>query len=409
MKLGEFQAHSADWARACTVALGATLPFSTALDNVLLGLILLCWLAAGHFRAQWERLRHHPFVWTIGAFIALLAFGLTYGERLPGDGMHYFGKYAYLLFIIIFLSLFDDPRWRRRALLAFAGSLTLLLALSYLIRFGVIPPNHWIAGTPANPVVFKQWITHGILMAFGAYLFAVFGFQARQPRQRATCYVLALLAAGNVLFMMQGRTGYIVLVMLALYFGYACRRLVGLAVAALGAGVVIATAFVLSGTLHDRTSLALQEFQQERPGVATQTSIGQRVEFYRNGLAIVRDHPLLGVGTGGFPAAYEKQIAGTPLAPTRNPHDEYLHILIQIGAVGLVALLALFWVPWQMAPQLPTWREQQLARGFVLTLAVGCVFNSLLIDHTERLLFTWGLGVLFAGLQFRTAPSPPSP
>jgi uncharacterized membrane protein YccC len=39
-----------------------------------------------------------------------------------------------------------------------------------------------------------------------------------------------------------------------------------------------------------------------------------------------------------------------------------------------------------------------LARGLVLTIAVGCLFNSLLLDHTEGLFFAWGLGVLFGGL-----------
>jgi len=406
MTLTAFQKQSADLARGCAVALAVSLPFSTALDNVLLGLVLLCWLAGGNHRAYWERLRHHPVAWTVAGFIALLALGLTYGERAPGDGMHYFGKYADLLFAVVFLSLFHDAEWRRRALLAFAGSLVLLLALSYSIRFGVIPPNHWIAGTPANPVVFKQWITHGILMAFGAYLFTLFGLQASQPGRRAVWYGLALLALGNVLFMIQGRTGYVVLALLALYLGYVWRGLAGLAIAALCTSAVIAIAFILPGALHDRTELAVREFQQTQPGVATQTSVGRRIEFYRNSLAIIRDHPLLGVGTGGFPYAYEKQVAGTAMAPTRNPHNEYLHLTLQLGIVGLMALFVLFWVPWQTAPRLPTWHEQHLARGLVLTIAAGCLFNSLLIDHAERLLFAWGLGVLFAGLQSPSTPLP---
>jgi len=403
----EFQKQSADFARACAVALAASLPFSTALDNVLLGFILIGWLTAGDYRAQWERLRRHPVARAAVAFVALLALGLAYGERAPGDSMHYFGKYIDLLFAVILLALFDDARWRRRALLAFAGSLALLLALSYLIRYGAIPPNRWIAGTPGNPVVFKLWITHGILMAFGAYLFALRGLQAPQPGRRAIWYGLALLAAGNVLFMIQGRTGYVVLITLALYLGYAWRRFAGLAIAALCTATVIAVVFSLPGALHDRTELAIKEFRQAQSGGAARTSVGERFQFYRNSIAIIRDHPLLGVGTGGFPYAYQKQTAGTALMPTRNPHNEYLHILVQLGVVGLIALLALFWVPWRVAARLPTIYEQHLARGLILTIAAGCVFNSLLIDHTERLLFAWGLGILFAGLQ-SSNPSPPS-
>jgi len=86
------------------------------------------------------------------------------------------------------------------------------------------------------------------------------------------------------------------------------------------------------------------------------------------------------------------------MEPAAHPHNEYLLMTAQLGVAGLVALLALFWVPWRLAPRLPLPHEQVLARGVVLTIAVGCVFNSLLLDHTEGLFFAWGLGVLFGGL-----------
>jgi len=35
----------------------------------------------------------------------------------------------------------------------------------------------------------------------------------------------------------------------------------------------------------------------------------------------------------------------------------------------------------------------------VLTIAIGCLFNSLLLDHTEGLLFAWLTALLHAGLE----------
>jgi uncharacterized membrane protein YccC len=40
--------------------------------------------------------------------------------------------------------------------------------------------------------------------------------------------------------------------------------------------------------------------------------------------------------------------------------------------------------------------SRHLARGLILTIAVGCLFNSWLMDHTEGLLYAWLTGLLFA-------------
>ena len=406
MTLSEFQKHNANLARTCAIMLGVSLPFSTALDNLLLGLFLLFWIAIGNYRERLAMLRKNPVALIAVGFVALLTLGLFYGEHSINDGLRYLGKYADALLVAMLVTLFDDATWRRRALYALTASLSLLLILSYLVAFSIIPPNPWLHGTPVDPVVFKQSLTHGILMAFGAFMFALRALNTQRKSWRMWWLGCAIFAVGNVLFMVPGRTGYIVLMLLVLYLGYAWKRSPGLLLCAVGCAAIFALGNMESTVLHNRLETTVHELNQWQPSVASQTSVGLRLEFYRNTLAIIHKHPLMGVGTGGFPQAYKQQVAGTDMNPTDNPHNEYLNILVQLGLAGLVMLLALFWVPWRTASRLPTAHEKHLARGLVLTIAAGCIFNSLLIDHTERLLFAWGLGVLFAGLQSPLTLSP---
>ena len=86
-----------------------------------------------------------------------------------------------------------------------------------------------------------------------------------------------------------------------------------------------------------------------------------------------------------------------------NPHNEYLNIAIQLGVVGVLAMLYMFYCTWRLAPALPTSHERGLARGLVITFVIGCLFNSLLMDHAEGLFFAWATSVLFGGLN-----SPPT-
>jgi O-antigen ligase len=396
--LAGFQARSEDLARAFAVALGLSIPFSVAVDGILLALVLACWIAADRYRERWRVLRRHPVALRALGFVLLLAVGLLYGERPRSDALLYFGKYADLAVLGVFATLFGDAAWRRRAILALAGALALLVVASYLIKLGVVPPTPWARRVPAvPPIVVMDTLTHGILVAFGAFLFAVLGVQAR-GRMRTLWFALAAAAAGNALFVVPGRTGYVVLAALALYFGYVWRRLAGLALVALAGAAVVAVGYAASSTLQGRVAETEREAREWQPGVAARTSVGYRLEFYDNTLKLIRERPLVGAGTGGFPSAYKRQVAGTQMAPAGHPHNEYLHLMSQLGIPGLVALAALFWIPWRLAPRLPLAHEGVLARGVVLTIAVGCVFNSLLLDHTEGLFFAWGLGVLFGGL-----------
>jgi O-antigen ligase len=77
-----------------------------------------------------------------------------------------------------------------------------------------------------------------------------------------------------------------------------------------------------------------------------------------------------------------------------------LHITAQIGIIGLLVLIAMFWMQWRSAKHLDMPMEQALARGLVLTLVIGCMVNSLLLDHAEGLFYAWLSGLLYGGLKY---------
>lgn len=396
-----FAATAADYAgrsgRWSAIGLGFTIPISVALDNVLLAIVLAGYLLGGAYREKWRVIRDNPVTLAALCLYALLIAGTAYGERNPGDAATYLVKYLDLLFIPVFAFLLRDAAARRHAIHAFAVSLALVLGLSYLIKVGLVPSTSWLLGNPDYPVVLKQRLTHNILMAYGAFLFTHLAVTATTRNVRMLWSALAVLALVNVVFMIQGATGYLVLGTLVLYLGFGWRSWRGLAFAAGVVAIATAVLALVPGSFHQKVTTIASEVSQWRPGQADTTSAGLRLEFYRNSLAIVREHPLLGVGTGGFPRAYAEQVRGTGMTEARNPHNEYLLIAVQTGFVGLALLLHLFWQQWRLATRLATPLETRLARGLVLTIAVGCLFNSLLLDHTEGLLFAWLTGLLYAG------------
>ncbi|MFA7282368.1 MAG: O-antigen ligase family protein [Sterolibacterium sp.] len=400
----------------CAIALGFAIPVSTAASNLLFALVIVCFLLSGDYREKYRALAANPVVLAILLFCAAAALGCAYGAGSVSEKMVSLGKYLTLLMVPVLIPLLDEQKQRIRALAAFSAAMLLTLALSYLIHFEWFPSDLLIVARerdPAswgahNPVVFKLHITHNFLMAFTAFLLAVAARHVTSPRLRWVAASLSILAAGNVLLMVKGRTGYAILALLAAYF-IACRYgRKGLAAAAVAVLLLGAVAYQGSSTFQERIDVTIAQAGAWHPGQGgEQNSISQRLDFYTNSIAIIRDHPFFGVGIGGFDSAYAERVRGTSMVLSSNPHNQYLMIAAQLGLAGLALLAWLYYTYWRQATPL-TEPFGQIARGVLLAMLLGNLFNSFMADFTERMFFAWISGVLFAELSARRAPPGPA-
>ena len=403
----------AAWVRAevilrwAAVLLGCSIPVSVALDNVLLGVILFFWLAGGLYERKLESIRGNPVAWMALALFALFVAGSLYSIGSPKDVLDALIRALRLLLIPALIYLLHDPEWRERGITAFLASMVLTLVLSYLMWLGVLSGNELLKGTHLDPAVFKAHTTHNVFMAFAAFLLAQGARDAKTLRGRIVRGVLCVAAVANVLLMVRGRTGIIVLVVLFVYGLVRAQKARGL----LLAGLVLAAlaAMVLASPdsmLHRRITLADEEFAQWRAGVPPDptSSVGLRLEFLQNTLEIIGANPLLGVGTGGFGKAYADRVDGTGAPATQNPHNEILLMIVQFGVAGFVLLAGLLVTQWRLAPRLPGPFDQAAARALVLTIAVTSLLSSTLLDHAEGLFFVFMSGLLFAGYRAPSAP-----
>jgi O-antigen ligase len=413
------RAAAEDVVRWLVVLLGFSIPISVALDNILLGIIGGCWLLGGGYREKLDAIRDNPVALAAVALFALYLAGTLYTIGNELEVLNTMSKGARLLLIPAVIPLMRDVRWRRRGIVAFQASMVVTLVLSYLAWSGVLPVNAWhfiwsgvpsinlsLKGTELDPVAFKAHITHNVFMAFAAFLFALAAVDAKSRRARILLGVLCAAAVANVLVMVPGRTGHIVLVALFIYFLYRQLGTKGIAVAGVALGALAVFVFLSPDTmLHKRITLADDQLQQWRTGAPPdlRNSIGQRLEILRNTLEVIRDNPVFGVGTGGFGEAYAALANRTGDTLTKNPHNEFLMIIAQFGLAGLAVLLCVFATQWWLAARLPDRFDQTAARGFVITMVVASILSSTLVDHAEGLFFVYMSALLFAGYERRQA------
>jgi O-antigen ligase len=265
----------------------------------------------------------------------------------------------------------------------------------------------WDAASIENPAIFRSSITQNILMSYAAYICVLRSYAAATTRSRWIYAALAALTASSVLFLVQGRSGYLILLFTLLLFGFRVvlrargsrftMRHVGASLLLLP--VLLWGIYEAVPRLHQRVDVTVKEYQAWYPHARQSTSIGERMEFYYNTARIAGEHPFLGVGTGGFALVYAQQADKYGVNATNNPHNEYLHLTVQLGIIGLALFLYLIYIQWRTAGQLEDRQAGDAAAGLVLTLMVTSLFNTPLMDHTEGLFFAYLSALCFASLR----------
>jgi O-antigen ligase len=389
-------------ATVSAILLGFSIPVSTGLDSLLLALLLLTALVG--WNTQYSLIiTQNPVAKAALLLFGILFIGCFYGDSQINSGIKVLTKYDDLILVALLIPVYTQPKMRLYGQYVFMATMMLTLILSYLIWLGAFQHTGLFSDRlPENPVVFKLHITHGILMGFATFMFTVYAIFAK-GKNRWLLISASILAICNVLLMTQGRTGYLVVIALAIYLILAMLHWRSILLCIVLITVASTGIYEASPKIQSRVTLAVHEAKSWKPmqGNNEASSIGTRMDYYTNAIKIISKHPLFGVGTGGFEAAYAKEIEGSAVASSNNPHNQFLLFLAQTGLFGLAAFLYLIWIAWKSGDNLPSPSEKLLARGLLITITTGCIFNSLLLDHTEGLFFAWFCGLFFAGLPSR--------
>ena len=215
----------------------------------------------------------------------------------------------------------------------------------------------------------------------------------------------AAFLAATVLFALDGRTGQLVLIVLLTVaaWRHSPRRW---RIAALVVAPVLVVAVALgSGAVQRRIAETASAVEQTTGPPGTSTAI--RIELARHGLTVAREHWLLGGGYTHYAQLHQEAVrrayANDPSrrdlwqsfwARTPNPHNEYLMQLAGGGIVSLALFLA--WLGMPLLRRRADGTASPALLGAVLAFAIGCLFNSLLMDFVEGHYYTALLAWLLA-------------
>ncbi len=388
------QPHRAKFSRAAdgfAIALAASLPWSVSATGIFVGLWVLAVLPTLDGAVLRDTLRKPAAAVVIG-FVALAALGMLWSEATWPRALQGLTQFLKLLVIPLLFIHFSRSERGIWVLGAFLLSCLLLLLASFAL-FAFPRPFGWRLNTHGIPVR-DRIVQSGefVLCAFGALYFASDCFR---NGRRVLALALALLAAAflvNVLYIAASRTALLVIPVLLLLWGIRSFGWKGTGILAVAGLVLGGIIWMSSSHLRERITGIAQEIQgYEDSGEAT--SSGQRLSYWTKAAGFIKQAPVIGHGTGTLRQLFQQASVGEGKEwQTANPHNQTLAVGIQLGAVGIVVLFAL-WLAHCLLffgqPGLMAW----VGLMIVVQNIVSSLFNSHLFDFSQGWTYVLGVGV----------------
>lgn len=385
--------------RVCYLGGLAFMPWLIAPVNALFGLGFLFWLVGGRQGVSLRELGGEPLVRVFAAGFALLTIAALASPLPSNEALPALLRYRELLLSIPIVALFRDEAWRERALLAFglSGLVLVLVSTAQWLGFATSP-----RGPAEGALVLRHGITHSTViatLALVAWLQAGRCAAAGSPARAGFWRFVSLAAAANVLLMVPGRTGYLILAAGLMYFGFRRFRLRGVLAGLFAVAVIGAGAYKVSDTLRTRVDMAVAETLRFSEGEVAPTSAGSRLLFWESTIELVRAHPWFGTGLGSWHGRVGGEMSAAQreqmLLDHEHPHNELLHVAAQTGLVGaalyLAGLLALARRATRLRP------DAGILGAALIAYAAGSLVNSFLWASVEGQLFAALAALAVAG------------
>lgn len=362
-----------------------TIPFSTSLSAIGTVLTFICWIISGKITELPALVKSNPVVMSAMILLGLLTVGLLYTSAPIGDALSFFKKYRVLLFIPMVISMLEGNQKNiDRTIAALFLGCMILLAGSYCIYFSI-----GLTQKRVDPTLIEH-INHASFMTILCYMCLLKIFTSN--KHRLIWGIILAASLFNLFYMSSARTGWVLLAALFTLFifqVFSWKKQLLLLLAAVSTAALV---YQSSDKVQEEVQLSYNQFKQFEQNISFSGN-RERLFWWKDSVKIFSLSPIYGHGTGSFKTLHLAHKAENNTRYTNNPHNEYVLLAVQLGVIGLAAFLALLCTQLKNAMALPLFYKR-LYQGLIAFMAVGCLFNSHLLDSTNSHFFTFLSGAL---------------
>ena len=327
------------------ILLGVFIPTSIAITNLIIGFLALCWILERNFITKFNVIKSSKWMLAIFALIGFYGLGMFWGDQhLNADWQ--FQRLALLLIFPILMTMNLNQETIKRAVFAFLGTAFISALAAVAINNNIILPlSEYLSFIDPSwrNSAFITYNYHNVILALATTLSL---YVLVEKKSKYTYLLLLFIAVYSIsIFTERGRAGQVIFnLSLVFYIIYYNRRNL------LRLFTLLVLLFSFQFVIYSSTNVYKDRFDAvsniiQNNGVRRVGNIQDiRYIFVRESLNRIVEKPILGYGTGSFGTIfYEEVNSGHIFDRHTTPHNQYLYVWFELGIVGLVLLLLIFY------------------------------------------------------------------
>jgi len=378
------------------IILAFLMPLTVFGGNLIIVIICVLWLFSGNYKSKFDQIINNKLMLASIVFFCIHLVGLLWTEDLAW-GLHIVHKMWYFigLFPIFYTIVRKD--YISHYISAFILAISITEVCSYLVWFEVIEP--FKNATISNPTPFMSHISYNPILAFAIYfvLHEIF-FNKKITNLVFALYSFFAISMTINMFITGGRAGQVMffaMIAIIIFQFFNTQKIKALFLISFLIPGIFFTAYTTSDLFQERVDAAVKNslFYSENKA----SSVGLRITFALNSWEAIKKNPIIGVGTGDFPIEYKKiNKINTPGLPnTTNPHNMYVLVAMELGALGVISMLSIFYYQIKLSFN----SSNKFIRDFGITLPllflVIMCSDSYLLGHYTTLIFVFFSSFLY--------------
>ena len=327
------------------ILLGITIPTTIAGTNMAIGLLALLWILEGNFKNKFNVIKSSKWILSIFALIVFYGLGMLWGD-IHLNANWQFQRLALLLVFPVLGTMNLKQETIRSGVVVFLITTFISATVSIAINNNIILPiDEYFSFINYDWQIsaFIKYNYHNVLLSL-AFTISLYILIEKKSKYKPAL-VLFIIAYAISIFTERGRAGQVIFNLSAISHIVYYNRKYLLKMLAL-----LILLFSFQFIVYKMTKVFKNRVDEVSNIIKNNVDRGEghlediRYVFIKESLSRIKQKPILGYGTGSFGTIFDNEVkSGHDFQFHRTPHNQYLYVLFELGILGLLLLLSIFY------------------------------------------------------------------